>query len=429
MAQDPTANETLEILRIAPGGDGVGRLANGEAVFVPATAPGDFVVLRETKRLQGVLNATRYDLQTPGPSRREPPCPFANRCGGCDFMHLAPEAQRREKLNILDNALARVGGNPERPARTAFVSEGDGLAYRSRVRLRVNKQGQVGYHSARSNQLVPIDRCIVAMPLINEAITRLTELDEAALRRLSFCEQLEFRAVELEPQLSVRLFPRKGVTLRAELYAPLFPRGTLVAVAESSEDKLLCQPIAVTDQVTLRVPIGAFSQVHLSINRQLVAAVVKAATLRNLKSFVDAYAGAGNFALPLLAAGLVGEAVDVGDAGILAARGLARDLGLPFAGFSIGDAKRLLEQFRKNKRRFDYVVLDPPRRGSKEVLELALSLRPRALALIGCDPIALARDLGTLIAKGCTLESLTVFDMFPETHHSETLAILDTQME
>jgi 23S rRNA (uracil1939-C5)-methyltransferase len=343
-------------------------------------------------------------------------------------MHLAPEAQRREKLNMLDDALSRIGGNPQRPAKTVFVSEGEGLAYRSRVRLRVDKQGHVGYLSPRSNRLVPIDRCAVAVPLINDAIASLTRLDEAAQKRLTFCDQLELRAVDLEPRLSVRLFPRKGVKLRAELYAPLFPQGTLVAVADSTDDKQLVQQLQVTAQVTLRVPMAAFSQVHLGINRRLVAAVVEAATLRNLKSFVDAYAGAGNFALPLLAAGLVGEAIDQGDAGILAARSVARELGLPFAGFSIGDAKRLLEQFIKNKRQFDYVVLDPPRSGSKEVLELALRLKPRYLALIGCDPVALARDLGALVAKGCTIESLTVFDMFPETHHSEALAIVEAPL-
>ncbi|MGC4069875.1 MAG: hypothetical protein QM784_35500 [Polyangiaceae bacterium] len=83
----------------------------------------------------------------------------------------------------------------------------------------------------------------------------------------------------------------------------------------------------------------------------------------------------------------------MGAAGILAARSVARDLGLPFGGFTIGDAKPTLERFRKNRRTFDYLVLDPPRKGSKEILEIVLALKPRAAALIGCDPVSLARDL------------------------------------
>ncbi|HEY5961985.1 MAG TPA: hypothetical protein VIV60_35750, partial [Polyangiaceae bacterium] len=147
--------------------------------------------------------------------------------------------------------------------------------------------------------------------------------------------------------------------------------------------------------------------------------------LRQHRTFLDAYAGAGNFAIPLLKAGLTGEAVDSASAGIFAARALARDLGLPFTGFSVGDAAKLLSQWRKARRQFDYIVLDPPRGGAKSVVDLALDLKPRTLALVGCDPVALARDLGTVTKNGGRIQSLTMFDMFPETHHSETLAIVD----
>jgi 23S rRNA (uracil1939-C5)-methyltransferase len=426
MSTDRDALETVEILRIAPGGDGVGRLSSGETVFVGTACRGDVFEIESTKRVQGVRFAERYRLVTPGPERRAAPCPHATTCGGCDFMQLPPEVQRREKLSMLEDALVRIGGDPQRPEKVAYVPSESDRAYRSRVRLHIDKNGYVGYHSDRSNRVVPIEQCLIAVPLINEVIAQLRQLDETNRRRLTFCSQIELRVSDDAPHLSVRLIPRKGVTLRADVYVPLFPAGTLVVVADSPDDKQLGQSIAVTDEVTLQVPVAAFSQVNRAVNRRLVQAVVEGATLRNHKSFLDAYAGAGNFALPLLKAGLVGEAVDQGDAGILAARSVARDLGLPFSGFSIGDARRLIEQFVKNKRRFDYVVLDPPRKGSKDVLEQCLRLHPHTIALIGCDPVSFARDLGQLVRAGCTIESITVFDMFPETHHSETLAIVDT---
>jgi 23S rRNA (uracil1939-C5)-methyltransferase len=156
-----------------------------------------------------------------------------------------------------------------------------------------------------------------------------------------------------------------------------------------------------------------------------VQAIVEAAVVRNLHSFVDAYAGAGNFTLPLLAAGLTGESIDCAPAGILAARSVARDRGLPFDGFQVGDAKTVLESFVRNRRTFDFVLLDPPRSGAKDVLSQVLQLRPQLTALIACDPVSLARDLRILIDAGGNVENVVAYDLFPQTHHLETLALVD----
>jgi 23S rRNA (uracil1939-C5)-methyltransferase len=279
--------------------------------------------------------------------------------------------------------------------------------------------------SPGSHQVVPIERCLIADGSINAAIAGLVQLNERDRKRLSFCEQLELRSATTSPKLAVRLYPRQGAQLRAEVYASLFPPFTTVVIAGSAADDGTYQVVDVAPQIPLRIPLSAFSQVHAVINRSLVDAVVRAAKLRSLRTFLDAYAGSGNFAIPLLGAGLLGEAVDTWGPAILAARGLARDLGLPFTGFAIGDAPKTLRQYASAHRQFDYVVLDPPRSGAKSVLDIALQLEPRVLSLVGCDPVSLARDLGTLVRRGARIESLTVFDMFPETHHFETLAIVD----
>jgi 23S rRNA (uracil1939-C5)-methyltransferase len=420
-----TPSEILTILRLAPGGEGVARHDNGETVFVPATAPGDRVEVRAIKRIQGVARGELVRIIEPSPDRREPPCRYASRCGGCDFMHLRPEAQRRAKLCMLDDVLVRVGENPPRPSQTELVFTDAGPGYRSRLRLHLDKAGQIGMLSARSHDVVPIDRCLVAEETINTAIARLATCDAPSKKRLSFCEQIELRSSSESPTLAVRLLPRKTAELKPALYAPLFGADALVVVAGSTQDCELVQRCSVTPSLALRVPLCAFSQVHHEVNRRLVRAVVEAATRREHRSFVDAYAGAGNFTLPLLQAGLTGEAVDNAGPGVLAARSLARDLGLPFTGFNVGDARDTLLHFAKTHRKFDYLVLDPPRRGAKSVLDAALRLHPRTVALIGCDPVCLARDLAALTGRNAHIEALTLFDMFPETHHFETLAIVD----
>lgn len=421
----PDQSETVDIVRIAPGGEGVAKCMNGQVCFVAGTAPGDRVEVGQFARSGGALRGRVLRLVTPSPLRREPPCPYAGQCGGCDFMHLEPEAQRQQKLQIIEDAMLRIAGDPPRPAHVGFVQSAFGHGYRSRLQLHVDQHGQLGLLSARTHRVVAINRCIVADEAINEGIDRLAGADAPTRRRLSFCEQIELRSAEVAPKLAVRLFARQGITLRCDVYASVFGRDTAVVIAGSTEDHEYTQSIPVTDDLALRVPFSAFTQVNRQVNRALVQHVISAALARGRRVFLDAYAGAGNFTLPLLKAGLTGEAIDSAPSGIVAARALARDLGLPFTGFNAGDARQMLLHLANAGRQFDFIVLDPPRQGSASVLDAVLRLHPRTIALVGCDPVALARDLGILTARGGRIESLTLFDMFPETHHVEALAIVE----
>jgi 23S rRNA (uracil1939-C5)-methyltransferase len=340
-------------------------------------------------------------------------------------MHLSLKGQKQAKLEILHDALRRVGGALPLPDKIAYVCHGDGLAYRSRLRLHVDRDGRVGFLSPRSKEVVPVGRCLVAEPLLNTALAQLAEPSERGKRLLQLCDQLELRTAELEPRLIARLIPRPKFLLQAEHFESLFPPGTRIVIAGSVADERMLQYYALPGDMMLSAPASAFTQVNRGINYSMVQDLVKAVVLRNLHSFVDAYAGAGNFTLPLLASGLEGESIDCMPAGILAARSVARDRGLPFDGFQAGDAKAMLESFVRAGRQFDLVLLDPPRHGAKDVLPAAQGLRPRCVALVACDPVSLARDVASLAAAGGTMEQLTVYDMFPQTHHMEVLAIFD----
>jgi 23S rRNA (uracil1939-C5)-methyltransferase len=425
MSQTKPQSEIVTIERIVPGGDGLGRLSSGELVFVRRAAPGDALSITNITRKKGVARGEIEDIIRPGPERIEPRCQFVSRCGGCDLMHLSPAGQRSVKLEILQDALRRIGGDPERPRLPGFVHLGDGFSYRSRLRLHVDPRGNVGLLSRHSTEVVLISECLVSVPVINRALSNLAEASLEGRQRLAFCSEIELRAADLEPQLLARLFARPKSQLRSAAFQPLFAPGTLIVIAGSPEDAQSLQKYKLFNELELSIPAAAFSQVHWNINNALVGAVVRAATLRGLRSFVDAYAGAGNFALPLLAAGLTGEAIDSTAAGILAARRVARDRGLPFSGFQIGEAMVLLDSFARIGRQFDLVLLDPPRAGAKEVLPVALRLHPQVVVLVACDPVSLARDLKMLVAAGGKIEELTVFDMFPQTHHVEMLAIVE----
>ncbi len=425
MLDDRPQPEVVYVERIAPGGDGLGRLPQGELVFIKAAAPGDQIEVGNVTRRKGIAHGEIRSVLQSGPERIEPICPITSSCGGCNLMHLSLEGQRQAKFEILDDAFRRVGGGLPLPEKIEFVRLGDGLAYRSRLRLHVDRNGRVGFLSPRSKQVVPVERCLVAEPLLNTALAGLAVLSDEARRLLQLCDQLELRASELEPRLIARLIPKPKVSLQARHFVSLFPPDTRVVVEGSVDDAQVLQHYHLPDDVLLSVPACAFTQINQGINVSLVRDLVKAVKLRSLHSFVDAYAGSGNFTLPLLAADLVGESIDCAAAGILAARSVARDRGLPFDGFQVGDAKVLLESFVRARRRFDLVLLDPPRHGAKDVLPVALRLQPQCIAIVACDPVSLARDVASLVAAGGTIEQLTVYDMFPQTHHMEVLAIVE----
>jgi len=423
MPNDP-ASETLEIERIVPGGDGLGRRANGERVFVAHTAPGDRVEIAALEYRKGVAHGHVKRLVLAGPERVTPRCPAVEHCGGCDFMHLSTNGQRAAKVGILEDALRRVGNIAFDCANVNYVTVGDGFGYRGRIRLHVSENGEVGFLSARSKRVVCIDNCAVVEPALNFVLQALGTASESTKRLLKLCSELELRTAATEPTLVVRLFPRPKVKLHVPSFSPLFPAGAKVVIAGSEADHEVTQSYALPGGLAASVPASAFTQVNRGVNTRLVEDVVRAAVLRQLHSFVDPYAGAGNFTLPLLMAGLTGESIDTEPAGILAARRVARERGLPFTGFNIGDAKAQLEALVRDAREFDFALLDPPRVGAKSILPLVKRLRPQLIALVGCDPVSLARDLKELTASGASLESLTVYDMFPQTHHVETLALV-----
>ncbi len=171
------------------------------------------------------------------------------------------------------------------------------------------------------------------------------------------------------------------------------------------------------------MPGGGFNQVNWAVNQLLVQALLDGAQRASALSFCDLYCGAGNFSLPLLARGLVGLGIESSRSAIAAAKRAAKEQALPSARFIAGDVRVELERLARTDR-FDLVVLDPPRSGARDVLSELIRRGPRHIAYCACDPVTLARDLRSLCDAGYSLEQVMGFDMFPQTHHFETLAWL-----
>ena len=400
-----------------PGGQGLARAADGRAAFVPGGLPGDLVHPVRVQEKKRHLVVHDWELVEAGPDRLvTPPCPLAHRCGGCDWMYLARPAQLRAKADLLMDALRRIGGAELEVAPPEQI--GPDLGYRTRLHLHANERGRLGLYEKGSRRVVELRSCPVADDTINGALAHILRL---APRGLPGLRELELRSAPIGAPVVAACVGQPRVTQRwpVRQLAEELPVELDGELFGASPDQAWPLP----GGLELRVPVGGFVQVNPEVNRALVQAVLDGALSRQAKSFVDLYCGAGNFALPLLAAGLRGVGIERSQAACETASETAAAAGLD-GRFLSGDAAGHLDGLRQEPTP-DLLVLDPPRTGARDAVPGIVALAPTTVAYVSCDPPTLARDLGALMAAGYRLVEVLAFDMFPQTHHVEALAWLE----
>jgi len=416
------AQKDWEIQRLVPGGAGFVRLENGQGAFAPGALPGERIRVEQAEDHRTYLNATRWHLLSASPDRIAPVCPVQASCGGCDLMTLAYGAQIEAKRSMLREALTRTGRFRTLPE-IEFVPSPSALGYRSRIRLHVTLDGRVGFFAAASNDLVEIPGCSVAEPELERALETLRGIASPHRGALVQFAELELRVAPVGPRLSLWLAPRRGRLEAVEEFLGALGAAFHVVVGMSSADPAHDQRFPLPENVELRAPAHAFTQVNWAVNVALVQALLEGASARGARTFCDLYCGAGNFSLPLLARGLTGVGIEGSREAIAAAERSARERGLSGVRFVAGDVRDAFVRLPRAQT-FDLLVLDPPRAGAREVLSEILRRAPAYLAYCACDPVTLARDLRVLCDGGYTLETVTGFDMFPQTHHFESFVWL-----
>jgi 23S rRNA (uracil1939-C5)-methyltransferase len=411
-------SETVLIESLAAGGDGVGRLADGMAVFVPRTAPGDRVRLADVRRRRRHAHASLAAVEAPGPGRVEPPCPHFTHdgCGGCQWQHLGAAAQRAAKARIVGDALRRLG-HIDVPDPEVVASPRD-LGYRATITLTVRwtPAGPVaGFHDHRDPaRVIPLERCAIA----REEVAALWDALRPAIGALP-------RGSDV--RLKLRVAPDGGLhavvaggdgawTTPGPLVEAAAARGLPVTVWwEPTGGAARRMAGATADRSAV-----AFEQVNPEVAAALRAAVLEAAPADAGGRALDLYAGAGEVGLALAGRGWEVATVETNEAAVARTAERARREGLAVR-IIAGRVEERLHQLLPAR----LVVANPPRAGLDPRAATALAARmPEWLVYVSCDPATLARDLRRLGASAERL-ALRCFDMFPQTGHVETLAVLD----
>ncbi|WP_328332389.1 MULTISPECIES: class I SAM-dependent RNA methyltransferase [unclassified Streptomyces] len=421
----------VEVGPVAHGGHCIARNEEGRVLFVRHTLPGEKVIARVTdgEESSRFLRADAVRIIEASKDRVEAPCPFAGpgRCGGCDWQHAKPGAQRRLKGEVIAEQLQRLAGlTPEEagwdgtvmPAAGDKLPAGEVPAWRTRVQYTVDDQGRAGLRKHRSHEVEPIDHCMIAAPGVTELGIEKREWPQLA--------SVEAIAATGSSDRQVVLTPKPGGRL------PLVELDKPVSVLRVEEHdggvhRVHGRPFVRerADGRTYRVGMGGFWQVHPQAADTLLKAVMQGLMPRKGDTALDLYCGVGLFA------GAIAERVGEQGAvlGIESSKRACEDARhnlkeLPRVRIEHGKVEAALP--RTGITETDLIVLDPPRAGAgKQTVKHLTSLGARRIAYVACDPAALARDLAYFREGGYRVRVLRAFDLFPMTHHVECVAILE----
>lgn len=384
-ASAPRTGDVLQVRieKMAVGGAGVAKVGrdleapgSGFVLFVDDTAPGDLVEVRVQKAKERFGEAALLRVIEAGPSRRAPPCVYADRCGGCSWQHIDEDVQRSEKQNLMLELLKKFLPN-EKPVIDPPVPSPHVLHYRNRMQPHV-LDGKLGFHMKRSHDFLPVADCLVA---------------EEPLRAY-FGEDWSVKVGREKQRLEISL-DREG-------------RPHWRPANEAGEG-------------------FGFSQVNRFQNETLISTMLEWVG-DGYSEVWDLYSGAGNFTFPLQKRFLSAPVMAVEGSSFLVQKG-KETAGNHGPRFFVSDVGTFLRRWGPPKD--SLIVLDPPRAGAGlEVMTALAASKPRSVVYIACHPVSLARDVAGFledarkIGHPMKLERVRVFEMFPQTDHFETMALL-----
>ena len=444
---------TLRIERLSSDGSGVAHSADGEAVFVPGTAPGDEARVRIVKDCGRYAFGILDELLTPSPDRVPVDCPVAGPCGGCSLRHLDYAAELRAKQESVLDAFRRIGGL-EVPMLDILPSpEVD--RYRNKVQfpVGVDKNGApcIGFYAGRTHRIVPCPDCKLQPGVLNEignalcaffAQQGIRPYDEQSGKGL--VRHIFLRRGAHSGQIMVCLVCTRAKLPHAEQLCTAlreqFPAISTILlnvnakntnVILGSENHILYGPGYIEDTlcgVPVRLGPLSFYQVNTLAAERLYGVAAQYAQLTPDDTLLDLYCGMGTIGLSMAdqCRELIG--VEIVPEAIESAKANAARMGEAVAAksrFFCADAGQAATQLAAEGLHPDIVMLDPPRKGCDEAtLSAVVRMAPRRAVYVSCNPATAARDAAWLEKNGYHAEKVQPVDLFPRTKHVEAVLLL-----
>ena len=409
----PTFDILLE--KLTYGGEAMGRLPDGRAVFVPFGLPGEQVRVRLTQDKQNFARGELLEVLTASPERIAPKCKHFGKCGGCHYQNLSYENQLLAKTEILRDQFQRIG-KIENPPIKPIVPSALEWNYRNHVQFHLTAEGKLGFVNSKGNSVFPIEECHLPETGIDSFWRELQFESNKEVERVSLraghneelmvvleSENFETPELEIEADVSVvHLFDEHPVVIAGRDHF-------VVSVLEKD----------------FRVSAASFFQVNTKMAEKMVEHLLARLPVSIITTVLDVYCGVGLFSK--FFAPKCEQVI-----GIEASESACEDFVFNLDEFDNvelyeGTAEEILPGLAGRLDSSTYIIVDPPRAGiERHTLDAIISIKPQIIAYVSCDPSTLARDAARLINGGYRLAEVTPFDLFPQTYHIESISIFES---
>ncbi len=336
---------------------------DGKIVFVPFVATDEKVKIKILKEKKDYAIAEAVDILKSATTRKKPFCKYFGICGGCHYQHIHYDTQLSIKSQILKKTLRHIKFN------NIEVIKSKQTFYRHRVRFQKNGE-KIGFFKQNSKDFLEIDYCPILLKQINKYIKN-----------------------HNDPVIEVDSFSK---------------------LATKTNELLRLDLSFVKKNAYIDYKMGSFTQVNLDANKKLINVVL---SLVDSENVFEAFCGIGNFTIPLALVGHRVEAFEINKQAVKTLNENAKKLSLNIKLVQCD----LRKPFHYSKQ-IDTIILDPPRSGSPNLMHFINEKKPKKVIYVSCEPPTLARDLSML--KNYTLEKIFLIDMFANTYHFETVAVL-----
>lgn len=396
------------------GGEAMGRLEDGRAVFIPFGLPGERVSVRLTDEKKNFARGVIVEILEASPDRISAKCKHFGECGGCHYQNLSYEKQLTAKTEILTDQLKRIG-KIENPPVKPMVASPNPWNYRNHVQFSLDRDGKLGFQKSNSNRVIPITECHMPETSINDFWSQLEFEPETNIERVSLHAGVDddlLMVLESESPEPPELEIEAGISI-----AHVYEESTVVI---AGNDHIV---IRVLDR-DFKVSAASFFQVNTVMAEKMVSYLITNLPITNSTTLLDVYCGVGLFSA--FFAPKCGRVI-----GIESSASSCEDFAVNLDEFDNvelyeGLAEDVLPGFVGQVDNLSYAIVDPPRAGlDKAVVDGILDLGPQVIAYVSCDPSTLARDAARLINGGYRLKEVTPFDLFPQTYHIESISIFE----
>ncbi|WP_295883603.1 23S rRNA (uracil(1939)-C(5))-methyltransferase RlmD [uncultured Anaerococcus sp.] len=410
--------KNIKIIDILQDGRGVAR-TEGKTVFVENAVYGETLDAEILAEKKNFLEARKSQTKLKSDYQRKPPCPYFYECGGCSIMDINYKTQIDLKQNLIKNAIKKSTGiNLE----DIEVIESPEFSYRNKIRLQVDKDGGLNYLETYSKKMVKIDDCLIANEKIAENLVDIAKITREINQKFTgIIEEISIRASEKNILLNLQgNFNNKAIAYIKERYSnSIYNINLLVA-----RDLIIISGEGYLDykigQKEFKISANDFYQVNDYQIEKLYG--VAREFLGENQKLLDLYCGSATSSMSINDDNIVG--VEINKNAIEDAKENAKRNGLRDYKFIAKNAKFIDNNFI-NKEKIDAITVDPPRAGlDKEVVKTIANADIEKIVYISCNPQTLARDIKRFIDRGYKLEKIKAVDMFPQTMHVETIALI-----